>query len=359
MKYRTIWTSAALACASLFGTPASAAEDCGPLQLITSVDMISQDGRFLAPVTINNNSAKMLVDTGAGISYINSGATDALGLHPIDGARIQLLDTVGNVARKYVGLDNFAIGALRNSGIQFMVVPGTGSSEVAGSLAGDVFSLYDIELDFAAAKLNFFSKKHCPGKVIYWPHQGVAQVPITLQRPTGDNSRTGFVSYLDRGAHIWVPVLLDGKPFHAMLDTGSSRSTISAKTAKFILGVSGDSPGSTPLGSVDGDPNHIAFNHAFKTLTFDGVTVTNPNFVVVPDLIGDKDPNNSSRTDTRLRRIDDYISIDLTIGMNVLRRLHLYVAFGERNLYITPGSAPPSGPLPVVPPATAQPASAH
>ncbi len=340
---------------------AALAEDCSPLQLITSVDIVPQDGLFLAPVTINNNQAKMLVDTGGGITSINSGATEALGLHPIDGARIQLLDSVGNVSKKYVGLDSFAIGGLRTNRVEFMVAPGYGdNSEIAGALAGDVLSLYDVELDFAAAKLNFFSKKHCPGKVIYWPHQGVAQVPITLQRPTGDNSRTGFTSYVDRGAHIWVPVLLDGKPFHAMLDTGSSRSTISAKTAKFILGVTQDSPGSTPLGPVDGDPNHIAFNHAFKTLTFDGVTVTNPNFVVTPDLIGDKDPNNSSRTDTRLRRIDDYISVDLTIGMNVLRRLHLYVAFGERNLYITPGSAPQSTPAAATLPAsTSTPAPAR
>jgi predicted aspartyl protease len=305
------------------------------------VNLTPEDGRFFAPVTINNNAAKMLVDTGGGITSINSGATEALGLHPIDGARIQLLDTTGNVSKKYVGLDDFTIGGLRTNKVQFMVAPGSGGdSGHAGSLSGDLLSLYDMELDFAAAKLNLFSKKHCPGKVIYWPHQGVAQVPFTLQRPTGNNSRTGFESYVDRGAHIWVPVLLDGKPFHAMIDTGSSRSTISAKTAKFILGVSADSPGSTPIGSVDGNPDHVAFNHAFSTLTFDGVTVTNPNFVVTPDLIGDKDPNNTSRTDTRLNRIDDYISIDLTIGMNVLRRLHLYAAFGERNLYITPGSAP-------------------
>ena len=346
MKFQAIFGSAllALACQS------AQAQDCAPLQLITSINMIPQDGRFVVPVTINNHAAKLLVDTGGGISTINSGATEALGLHPIDGARIQLLDGLGNISKKYVGLDAFTIGGLRTSKIQFMVSPGSDDTgEIAGSLASDVMSLYDIELDFAAAKLNFFSQKHCPGKVIYWPNQGVAQVPITLQRPTGDNSRTGFTTYVDRGAHIWVPVLLDGKPFHAMIDTGSSRSAISANTAKFVLGVSEDSPGSTPLGSVDGDPKHTAFTHVFSTLTFDGVTVTNPHFIVTPDLIGDKDPNNSSRTDTRVRRIDDYISIDLTVGMEVLRKLHLYVAFGERNLYITPASAPQSAPAAATP----------
>lgn len=348
MRFRAIFGSMLLALANQIC--AAQAQDCTPLQLITSVNLIPQDGRFLVPVTINNNSAKMLVDTGGGISTISSGATDGLGLHPIDGARIELLDSLGNVSKKYVGLDAFVIGGLRTNRIQFMVAPGSGDSgDIAGSLAGDVMSLYDIELDFAAAKINFFSQKHCPGKVIYWRHEGVAQMPITLQRPTGNNSRTGFASYVDRGAHIWLPVLLDGKPFHAMLDTGSSRSTISAKTAKFILGVSEDSPGSTPLGSVDGDPKHTAFGHVFSTLTFDGITVTNPHFVVTPDLIGDKDPNNTSRSDTRARRADDYISIDLTVGMEVLRKLHLYVAFGERNLYVTPASVPQSAPVAATP----------
>jgi predicted aspartyl protease len=343
-------TFGSLVLAALLQNGPALAEDCGPLQLITSVNLIPDGGRYLVPVTINNNSAKLLVDTGGGLSTINSGATEALGLHPIDGARIQLLDSIGNVSKKYVGLNAFTLGALRTDRIQFMVAPGSGGTgEIAGALAGDVMSLYDVELDFAAAKFNLFSQKHCPGKVIYWPHGGVAQVPFTEQRPTGNNSRTGFTTYIDRGAHIWVPVLLDGKEFHAMIDTGASRSTISAKIAKFVLGVSEDSPGSTPLGSVDGDPKHTAFGHTFSTLTFDGVTVTNPRFVVIPDLIGDKDPNNSSRTDTRVRRIDDYISLDLTVGMEVLRKLHLYVAFGERNLYITPASASQSAPAAATP----------
>jgi predicted aspartyl protease len=333
---------------------AALAQDCAPLQMITSVNLIPDGARFLAPVTINNNPAKMLVDTGGGITSINSSATGALGLHPIDGARIQLLDSMGNVSKKYVGLESFAIGGIKTDRIEFMVAPDSGNAgEVAGALAGDLLSRFDMELDFAASKLNFFSQKHCPGKVIYWRHDGVAQVPFTLQRPTGNNSRTGFTSYVDRGAHIWVPVLLDGKPFQAMIDTGSSRSTISANTAKFILGVTQESPGSVPLGSVDGDPHHTAYTHSFSTLTFDGVTVSNPHFVVTPDLIGDKDPNNTSRTDTRTRRIDDYISIDLTVGMEVLRKLHLYAAFGEHNLYITPASAPVPTPTTSSPPAAA------
>ena len=30
----------------------------------------------------------------------------------------------------------------------------------------------------------------------------------------------------------------------------------------------------------------------------------------------------------------------MIIGMDVLRKLHMYIAFGERKLYVSPASAP-------------------
>jgi hypothetical protein len=46
------------------------------------------------------------------------------------------------------------------------------------------------------------------------------------------------------------------------------------------------------------------------------------------------------RTDTRLRRNNSYFVDHMTIGMNILQRLRLYIAYGERKLYITPAAAP-------------------
>lgn len=70
--------------------------------------------------------------------------------------------------------------------------------------------------------------------------------------------------------------------------------------------------------------------------------MNNPHFLVVPDLIGTKDPNNSVRTDSRVQRIDDSVKINITVGTEILRKLHLYIAFGERQLYVTPASTPAS-----------------
>ncbi len=204
----------------------------------------------------------------------------------------------------------------------------------------DLMALYDVEMDFSARKLNFFSKDHCPGHVLYWNPAAIAIVPVSLRTATGDSSRTGYRSYVDRAAHVWVPVTLDGKNFQAMLDTGlaaldherAHRQVHLRRGCRFArIGAQG---------SVDGDPAHAIFAHTFATLTFDAVTVTNPHFTVIPDLVGSKDPNNSSRTDSRVRKIDDNIGGEITIGMDVLRKLHLYIAFREGKLYISPASAP-------------------
>ena len=57
-------------------------------------------------------------------------------------------------------------------------------------------------------------------------------------------------------------------------------------------------------------------------MTFGGVKVVNALFVLKPTALG-------------AHRVGAPNSPDITIGMNVLRRLHLYFAFGERMLYVS------------------------
>ncbi|HEY1876973.1 MAG TPA: hypothetical protein VGG66_05860, partial [Rhizomicrobium sp.] len=69
--------------------------------------------------------------------------------------------------------------------------------------------------------------------------------------------------------------------------------------------------------------------------------------VIMPDLVGSKDPNNGFRTDTRAKRVDDLEDrADMLIGMDILRKLHLYIAFGETRIFISEASSPPTPSLP-------------
>ncbi|HWU55285.1 MAG TPA: aspartyl protease family protein [Rhizomicrobium sp.] len=333
-----------LAVAVLFHNGMALAEDCGPLKQISSLDMtVGPAGNYLVPVTINGMPEKMLLATAGGITSLRQDAVGAMGLHAIDASHVKLLSGNGTASQSYAQID-FGLGAIHMPKLQVIVTPAAGGSAppFVGGLAGDFLSLYDVEMNFAERKLNIFSKDHCPGHVIYWKADALAVLPITLQLPTGDDSRTGFRNYSYRGSHINVPININGKDFKAALNTASQISTMSADTAKFIFGITADSPGAVPLDSPDGNPEHKAFRYTFQTLTFDTVTVTNAKFVIHPDLMGSKDPNNASRADTRVRRIDDNIGGGIAIGMDVLRKLRLYVAYGENKLYITPGSAPQS-----------------
>jgi hypothetical protein len=342
MRIRKIFLSALLVFAC---SGAALAEDCGPLKQIASLDMtpLGSGGLMLAPVSINGAEQKMLVSTAGGISSLTDKAVGTLGLHAIDGSRIKALDTMGNASQRYVAVEDFKLGAVQAKGIQFMVTPNQNAGaggQFVGILAADMMSRYDVEMNFATRKLNFFLQDHCPGHVLYWNPDpaAVAIVPVSFKKPTPNDSRTGFRPYVDRDIHIWVPVTLDGKTFKAALNTAAPRSSMSAKVAKYVFGVTADSPGSVPLGMVDGNPDHKVFGHVFSTLTFEGVTVNNPHVAIIPDLLGSKDPDNGYRTDSHIARVDDGIGAEMTIGMDVIRRLHLYIAFGERKLYITPAA---------------------
>ena len=333
-------TFASLLALSLGLAGPALAEDCGPLTLINSLVLIPLDQRMLVPVTINNQPEKMLFSTAGAVTTINQKTVTALNLDTMN-THVRLLDTGGNASEKYVGVD-FKLGDLENKDIQFMVTPNPASGEndgIAGTLATDIMSRFDVEMDFAAGKLNLFSQKHCDGHVIYWHPTALAVMPFTVEQPRPVTIQGHLRPIARRSIHIWVQIVLDGKPLKAAIDTAAPRSTIKASVAKYVFGVAPDSPGTIKLDPINGGTGPQRFGYVFKTMTFDTVTVLNPHIVVAPDLIGTKDPNNTINTDSRVHRQDEDLGSDITIGMDVLRQLRTYVAFGERKLYVTAATA--------------------
>jgi hypothetical protein len=253
--------------------------------------------------------------------------------------RTKLLDRAGYASNSFVVVRQFDVGGMEGKNIQFMVSPAPQSGSnpnrpFDGVMAGDLLEAYDVEMNFADGKLNFFSKDHCDGRVVYWPAQAVAVVPYRTTRAGGPI----------RDTHIRVPVTLDGKALTALIDTGSARSTMSAAIAKADFHVTAESPDAVPLGTVANDPRHKVFGHVFGRLTFEGVAVNNPHIAIIPDLVGSKDPTNTLRTGSNVERVDDKIGPEITIGMDVLKKLRVYLASRERRLYLTPSSSTESAP---------------
>ncbi len=336
--------AAAALCSILMGGAPAWAADCGPLKLVATMDLLPGPGggpRVMVPVVVNNVPQKMLLSTAGGLSTLNAEAAKNLNLHVLHGSNVRLLDTAGNASDAYVTLDTFTLGRLTAEHLEMLITPGAAADRgFDGVLAGDLMARYDVELDFAAHKMNFFSPDHCEGKVLYWPASTIAVVPFTMTHP--DNTPMGQRPNFSplRDSHIRVPVTLDGKTFQAVINTGSPNSTMSAKVAERIFNLTADSPGSVPLGVVDNNPKNRRFGHVFQKLTFEGIDVANAHVVVIPDLIGTKDPNNTITTGSLVQHIDDGLGSEVSIGMDVLRHLHLYIAYGEHKLYITPADSP-------------------
>ena len=308
------------------------ADQCGPLKQVASLDLnVLPSGLATVPVAINGALRQMLFDTAGGRSTLTQASADQLGIHSLS-TRAKLLDAQGNASQTYVTLDSFVIGGMQAKNLNMMIAPAAGGGNFDGILGGDIMMAYDEEIDFANRKISYFLTDHCDGRVVHWTSTpgAAAVIPFTRSLP---GSRNVY------DTHIRFHVMMDGKDLLALLDTGAARTTISAKVARTAFNVDQDTPGTVPLGELDG---RKVVGYVFKTIAFGNVIVHNPRVVVLPDVIGLKDPDNNFRTGSIARRVDDDLGPELTIGMDVIKKLHLYVATKEQNLYVTAANEQPA-----------------
>ena len=285
---------------------------------------LGPEGRPYVPVQINDAHKAMLVDTGGFFTGITQEAADELKLS-LRHAHAKFIgmsgDETSGVARA-----SLKVGNLTAAGMDLIILPGVhglGSDDAVGLIGANLLRDYDLDLDMGGKKINLISQKHCDGKVVYWPNNGVAVVPIRVNEI----------------GHIFVPVQLDGHPLQAMLDTGADESTLTLPVAQATFGVTpGDS--STPVAKEPLNGKVIVYTHRFKSLSLEGIAISNPTLVLIPDMMRKMDPHDSIEGDTRIRNPNSDIGTpDMILGMDILRRLHVYIAYKEKKLYITPAGA--------------------
>ena len=288
------------------------------LKRVTAVDMLSDFAPLAAiPVEVNGTKLQFFVDTAGILSSLSGDAVKKLNLSTRLGDEAEFQEN-GRRVNQTVQVASLKIGGLEGSNFEFTVDPDKFADSMDGRISPDILRGYDVDFDFANNKLNFFSQDHCEGKVVYWT-TAYTSVPMTL----------------DRIGHITIRVELDGQTLDAVVDTGSSQSTISEGIADRSFHVTSSTPGATQLP----DTNPALYRYTFKSLTLNGVTVKNPVFVLMPDLAEQQMRNELGKlaTDPHYDLTGDIPR--LVIGMDILRQLHLYIAYKERKLYVTGASA--------------------
>ncbi len=310
-------------------TPAVAEECNKPLSLVTSVDMAPAEGNreVLVPVTLAGKPKLLLVDTGGAMTEMSPEVADELAL-PRARAAFQLFDVSGRMSNQFVHA-GMQLGNLKADDMVFMLAPSGqdfGDTMVAGLLAPDILQHYDVDIDFGARKFNLLSQDHCDGKVIYWKADAVAVVPIKVMA----------------SGHILLPVLLDGKEVQAMLDTGAYNTTLSRPVAEEQFGLKMGAPDTPQTGTLTDRTAAATFHHVFPTLGLEGIAVSNVDVDILPDFIKQVQRENAAPElgSHFAARGADETQQAMLLGMNVLRHFHIYIAYKENRIYITPATPP-------------------
>jgi len=326
MNFRIVALSALAAI--LLAVPARA-ENCS-LGLIASLDMtILPDGRFTVPASVNGTTLNLLVDTAGVFSELSNASVETLKLEKKPTGH-EMYGVGGKITLFSVQVASFKLGINDAKNFHFGVVPQASSQDgVDGKLAPDVLSRFDVEIDAAHKKLNLFSQDHCAGKVVYWTKDGYADLPFIL---------SGSAADIVRNNHIDLTMQLDGHDLRAVLDTGSANSWLRMKSAIQVFGLDENSPGMKRV-SPD-DAAYPVYQTTFKSMSAGGVSDTNPNVFVVED-----NAEKAFRMAHSEKSRDDPVygvRFDLEpliVGMNVISKLHLYIAYQEHKIYVTAADA--------------------
>jgi predicted aspartyl protease len=299
---------------------ARADDKCGKLTLFDTVHLTRSEGQDLIPVSINGEPKNFILDTGAYFTQVARPVVEELKLPMLQG-NFEMFDLAGNISRDVASVKEFQVAHMRGHDLQFPVSPIP--AKIEGLLALDHFTTMDMDVDFGTDTLSLFTQDHCEGAIQYWPGPPPGVLPFTLN-----------------GYHVVVPVMLDGHEERALIDTGAGTTIINQAEEDRVFGLHLGDTDTPERGVLNGDATLKTYTHRFKTLSFGDVAVTNPMVRIIPNAVG-RNAEKAQLVGDRAKSEKDLIQKqDMIIGMDVLRKLHLYIAFGERKIYVAPASAP-------------------
>lgn len=94
---------------------------------------LAPDGHFWLRAEINGHPARFLVDTGATLTAVSQGVADAAGLEPRRGGiPVQIGTANGTIAAQLTTIDSLSFGNVEASGIDAVIAPNLGETNVVG-----------------------------------------------------------------------------------------------------------------------------------------------------------------------------------------------------------------------------------
>lgn len=322
---------------------AAAAQTCPLPAIADTVELKQIPGSELmtVPVAINGKPKQFLLALGANPDEISQATVSELALPQIDQRKAlnpmaeqnstfrfeaPVFDVRGtSTLRNYqprVLVASFTMGGATVANLGFLVSSDRDmgkSKPYDGLLTASGFRKYDIDLDFGGKKLSFLTATGCtdPNQIVRWPHAGVAVIAMTM---SGDKMR--------------VPVTIQGHAIDAVIDTGSDHTVMRRSVAERVFGLK--ETDMTEDGDVRDGAGERVYRHTFPQIAFEGVVASNvPARIQVNSMV--RRARREATTGSRLQAAEDPGDPvpELTLGMDVLHQLHLFIVFGQNKLYVT------------------------
>ena len=312
-EMKTMLCAAALLAAAL---PARAAEKCALPQIAALTLKPLGSGEYTIPVSIGGAERRFVLGLNNPFSAISGPLADQLGyetrrLPPGISPHLN-----AETVTRQVRVGELAIGSTHAKDFHMLRVDAALTGSGADGVAGlDLLENFDVELDLKAGKLNLFSQAHCQGNVVYWA-PSYAEVPFKT----------------DASGHVSFVMTLDDRKVTVDLDMREGSSVMGSKTLRRLFDLAPGSPGMV----TETQGGTTFWHYPFKTLAVEGIAIADPHIAILSQ-DGPECRPEAHWIDGREGRC--FGSSDLHLRAPVLRALHLYFAFKEKMLYVTPADA--------------------
>lgn len=302
--------------ALLAGATQLRAEEKCTLKIAADLELLDNSGGVpVVPVIFRGRPAKMILDTGAYWSGIVPSAASGLKTQKL--TYIGLVGAGGGVLRTAAKVPELKIGNIPLVGADFFVLARDNAEDpdLIGNIGANILKAYDVEIDYPGRRVKLYLQDHCPGRVVSWQHGDLVKIPFALNEV----------------GHISLPVTLDGHDYRALLDTGAAASYLDKKIADRDFGLTAETANAMGVSDTLDGKDLPTFYHKFGLLDLGGLQFNAPQLAFS---IGQEEGGGWRREEVP----------SLILGIHQLRKLHLYIAYGEKMIY---ASAASTGPLPL------------
>ncbi|RQH02220.1 retroviral-like aspartic protease family protein [Paraburkholderia dinghuensis] len=297
------------------------------LKMEARLPMTENSGHYIVPVSINGKDYPMIVDTGASTSLTpavadmmelatdNSSARRAAGIGTeVRSEYPRIVPSLKLGPSEWINLEVLTSDML-SAKMKAMQPP------PVGLLGADVLSRYDVEFDFPARQMTLYTAQNCFGSFAPWQGRYFEYMP--------DPSRQH---------RFLLPVVLNGHPTDALLDTGATRSMVTKQSA-FDAGVDEHSAIPVRQGSATG---FEGTPFAVRTYRFASVQIGPSVYHQVPvDVV-----------DTRLTQGG------MLLGMDFMHSRRVWVSYSNNVVFMQPAATAATHlSTPASPPVTPAPAT--